>query len=141
MKVLFLDPVKASSTSKREHELQDAAARSHAAKVAHRRSKKSPKLVARQSSTSNRQSLLDGDSPNTIYPGFGGFRSEVMSLLPTEACRDDSQALDFFVEVTMPGIDVANEMFNNSGMFSFVLPNLVGCQSLPADGFRTSLYM
>ena len=97
MKILFLDPVKASSTSKREQELQVAAARSHAAKVAHRRSKKSPKLLAGQSSLSISQSLLDEDSKNTIHPGFGGFRSEVMSLLPSEACHDDFQALDFFV--------------------------------------------
>lgn len=133
MKILFLDPVKASSTRKREQELQDAAARSHAARVAHRRSEKIPKLSAKQSSHASSESTLDEKSLNTIYPGFGGFRSELMSLLPSKACRGDLQALDFFVEVTMPGIDVANEMFNNSGAFPFLLPNLVSCLSLPAD--------
>ena len=61
-----------------------------------------------------------------VYPGFGSFRSEVMNLLPSQACLADFQALDFFIEVTMPGIDVANEMFNNTGAFHFMLPNLVG---------------
>ena len=126
MQILFLDPVKQYPTNKRVYEWQDAAARSHAAKFAHRRLKKSLKICTRQTSPSSRDLLADELSPPALYPTFGAFRSEVMSLLPNNACRGDSQALDFFVEVTMPGIDVANEVFDSLGVFHFMLPNLVG---------------
>ena len=124
MQVLFLDPLKQSPASKRQYELQIATARSHAARVTHRL-KKSPKPSRRLSIHSETDSSVDEQYLGPVYPGFGSFRSEITNLLPSHACRADLQALDFFIEVILPGIDVANEMFNNTGAFHFVLPNLV----------------
>ena len=130
MQVLFLDPLKPSPTSKREDELQVATARSHAARVAHRlkkRARTSPKQSSPPKGDFDEQYL-------PISPGFGSYRSEVKDLLPSQACLADLRALDFFLEVIMPGIDVANEMFDNTAAFHFALPNLVGCkESIKCD--------
>ena len=166
MHILFLDPL--TQSSKRERELRDAAARSHAAKISHRErglrdvaarshaarishhhAKKTFKARTSWSAPADfnnagarRVKPLEFDVPESLglipaaspYTGFGSFRSELLDLLPSEARAGDSLALDFFVQFTLPGIDVASEMFNNSGAFHFLLPNLV---SLPL--YRLSL--
>ena len=138
MHILFLDPVRRFST--REHELQVAAARSHAAKMSHHRAEKRRKTkitTSDSSSTCNAVNEhvkeLDSCHPEkfdpilaaSIFLGFGSFRSELLNLLPNQAHSEVSRALAFFVGITLPGIDVANEMFDNSGIFAFLLPNLV----------------
>ena len=138
MRILFLDPIKQSS--KREHELRDAAARSHAAKVSHFRMKSRFKARTSWSSPANVQDVVTGGMKGlesglpehvdlfpatSIYTGFGYFRSEILDLLHNEASAGDLHALDFFVEVTMLGTDVANEMFDRTGPLNFLLPNLV----------------
>ena len=138
MHVFFLDPIRHSSA--REHELQAAAARSHAAKISHHRAKQRAKTKIRWPDSAEPRDVvdeyarvLDSDDPKkfgrrvaaSIFPGFGSFRSELLDLIPNHAHPEDSRVLDFFVGVTLPGIDVANEMFDNSGVFPFILPNFV----------------
>ncbi len=138
MHIFFLNSTKQSS--RREYELQDAAARSHAAKVSHHRAKTRRMARIRRLDAANIHDAVAGHvkvfrcgtlesidliSATSIFPGFGSFRSELLDLLPNKACAGDLQALDFFVEVTLPKNDVVNEMFNNSGLLNFMLPNLV----------------
>ena len=137
MRILFLDPIK--KLSLRERELQDAAARAHAARVAHDRASKRIKLRSSGSSpakspdsaATNQEAgpdvskAIDAIQSMSIYPGFGNFRGELMDLLPKSSRHGDLEALDFFVGVTLAGIDVASEMFDSTGLFSFILPNLV----------------
>ncbi|OAP62031.1 hypothetical protein AYL99_04234 [Fonsecaea erecta] len=138
MRTLILGPV--NQSSKRERELQNAAARSHAAKASYAHPRKHHKVVTGQYDARDGANedvgvwgskVFTGIDPTlttSIYPGFGSFRSELLNLLPPDAQAGDFQALDFFVEVTLPGIDVANEIFNNSGAFHFLLPTLVSYQ-------------
>ena len=164
MQILFLDPL--TQSSKRERELRDAAARSHAAKISHRErelrdvgarshaarishphAKKTFKARTRWSATADlnnagarRVKPLEPDVPESLglipaawpYTGFGSFRSELLDLLPSEAHAGDSLALDSYVQCTMPGTDVASEMFNSSEAFHFLLPNLVSFPFVPA---------
>lgn len=137
MRVLFLDPIK--RLSPRERELQDAAARAHAARVAHDRASKRTKLrscgsrlaKSPDSAAVNKEAepdvskTIDKIQSTSMYPGFGCFRAELLDLLPKSSRHGDLEALDFFVAVTLPGIDVASEMFDSTGLFSFLLPNLV----------------
>ncbi len=139
MDILFLDPINQLDTSKKRSELRDAAARSHAAIFGHHRTKRRPKASTAHTApedvdaVTQRGQMLWSDIPDksslipatSIYPGFGSFRSSLSDLLPYEAPASDLQVLKFFVEVTLPGIDVANEVFDNLGAFHYNLPNLV----------------
>ena len=130
MQILFLNPIEnySKSTSITKHELQNAAARSHAAKVSRHRVNKGCETRTRLPNLIKKPvfpDIVDSISASRLYPGFGSFRSELHDLLPDEACAADSTILDFFVEVTLPGIDVANEVFDNSGPFHLLLANLV----------------
>lgn len=135
MHILFLEPGRKSS--KKARELERATARSHAARISHGRAKDRRRLRVKiycpkpdsnvsNEHTGSRNPAYDG-VPQTvsIFPGFGNFRNELFDLLPDRTCIEDLKVLDFFVGVTLPGIDVASEVFNASGLFQFILPNLV----------------
>lgn len=150
MDIIFLDPIKELDTSKKESELRDAAARSHAATFGHYRTKGRSKASTAHSApedvdaVTGRRKMLLLDLPEytnlipatSIHPGFGSFRSSLFELLPHGAPASDLQVLDFFVEVTLPGIDVANEVFDNSGAFHYILPNLVSPLLSPSQLHR-----
>lgn len=145
MHILFLDPIK--NSSRKEHELRDAAARSHAASFAYYRGTNPPKARARRRAVPKDGELVAArrtcSKPErahlvpaaSIRPGLGGLRGGFLNLFPQEAKKGDLEVLNFFVDFTLPGIDVASAVFNNSGAFQFLVPNIVSCP-FPLDSRR-----
>lgn len=147
MHLFFIDSRKGS---KKEEELQNSYARAHAARVAAARTKarrrgllsglstKDDAAIPSESSSATaleyRNVSIRGEFPKPpISPGFGSFRGEMLAMLPSDSHIEDFRALDFFTQVTLPDIDVVNEMFNQGSLFGMLLPSLV---SVPRSSWQ-----
>lgn len=116
----FLPPETRPQTE-RQKNLNKSSAKSHVARVNHAR-----RIALKSAKDAERRPNKFVHKPSyQIHPGFGNYRCELFDLCYSAPCYADARALDFLMHVQLPGIDVANEMFDNSGLFSLFLPNLV----------------
>lgn len=150
MEILFINANK--ELSKKEEESQNSYARSHAARVVAARiasartkaqvnAKRGPvfKSVTRKHAVvpSDHLPLASSEAvvrhvvgykaltEPPVYPGFGSFRGELFDILPSGTHIEDLRALDFFTQVTLPDMDVVNEMFDQLSLSGQFLPCLV----------------